>query len=192
MFINNNIFHKENRTYKNKNISSLLYNNANNKIKNIYTDGSFKYTKKNIIGYAYVIDNCDHFYVKNGFSIIGKTKYNLGALYAETLAIRKAIDYAYRKTYNNICIYTDNQYIINAVYNYTKFLNPVLNALINTIYDFLNRNNNFYLTIKYIVGHSNNVGNELANTYAKKGRNRITKADIIIKDNIEKEKFINE
>ena len=173
MQIDNNIFHKEHRSYKNKNIAMLLYNSAHSKVTNIYTDGSFKYIKKNIAGYAFVIDNYDYFYIKNGFTIIGKNKYNLGALYAETLAIRKAIEYAYKKKYNNICIYTDNQYIINAVYNQTEYLNPVLNALINVIYNFLNINIDFYLALKYIAGHTNNIGNELADIYAQKGRNRI-------------------
>ena len=201
MRINNNIFRNETRSYQNKNIAYLLYNRAEN-LTNIYTDGSFKYTKKNIVGYAFVIDADNHYYIKNGYSIIGKNKYNLGALYAETLAIRKAMEYAYKKKYNNICIYTDNQYIVNAVYNKLVYLNPVLNALINSIYVFLTININFCLDIKYIIGHSNNIGNELANTYAQKGRNKIIKADKLIKkdldnnkdlDNkvIKKEKFIN-
>jgi len=183
MRINNNIFHNENRTYQNRDITYLLYN-KNYNLKNIYTDGSFKYSKKNIVGYAFVIDNDNHFYIKNGYSIIGKNKYNLGALYAETLAIRKAIEYAYKKCYNNICIYTDNQYIVNAVYNKLTYLNPVLYALINTIYVFLTTKVNFYLNIKYIMGHSNNIGNELANTYAQKGRNKIIKSDMYYKENI--------
>lgn len=182
MKINNNIFRNETRLHQNKNIAYLLYNRTNDLI-DIYTDGSFKYTKKNIVGYAFVIDNDNHYYVKNGYSIIGKNKYNLGALYAETLAIRKAMEYACKKKYNNICIYTDNQYIVNAVYNKLAYLNPVLNALINSIYVFLSMNMNFYLNIKYIIGHSNNMGNELANTYAQKGRNKIIKTDKIIKTN---------
>ena len=177
MKINNNIFHREIRSYENKSIKHLLYNNDNIELINIYTDGSFRYTKKHIAGYAFAIERVDHFYIKNGYTIIGKNKQKLGALYAETLAIRKAIEYAYKKNYRNICIYTDNKYIINTLNANVEYINPILNSLINVICNFLCLYIDFRLNIKYIQGHSKIIGNELANLYAKKAR----KKDLITK-----------
>ena len=177
MKINNNIFHREIRSYENKSIKHLLYNNDNIELINIYTDGSFRYTKKHIAGYAFAIERVDHFYIKNGYTIIGKNKQKLGALYAETLAIRKAIEYAYKKNYRNICIYTDNKYIINTLNANVEYINPILNSLINVIRNFLCLYIDFRLNIKYIQGHSKIIGNELANLYAKKAR----KKDLITK-----------
>lgn len=174
MKITNSIFSNEVRSYKNHSIQHLLEpDETDNSIK-IYTDGSFKFTNRRIIGYAFAIENQDAFYAKNGYVNVGKNKKKLGALYAETIAIEKAVEYAYKKNYNDVCIYTDNKYIISTINNDLKYINPILNAFLNKLTHFLN-SHVMKLCIKYIKGHMGYLGNELVNFWARKGR----KKDII-------------
>ena len=188
MHIKNNIFQKEIRSFENKSIMHLLSDTINSI--NIYTDGSFRFSSNEIVGYAFVIESDSEFFIKNGFAILGKNKKKLGALYAEVLAIEKAIEFAQKKNYTNICIYTDNKYIISAINGSMKYINPVLNAFINKLRKFLTFYENFNISIKYIKGHSDVLGNELANIYAQKARKRITTALNLNKIQIQNQMFL--
>ena len=75
MHIKNNIFQKEIRSFENKSIMHLLSDTINSI--NIYTDGSFRFSSNEIVGYAFVIESDSEFFIKNGFAILGKNKKKL-------------------------------------------------------------------------------------------------------------------
>lgn len=175
MKIVNNIFSNEIRTYKNHVPKDLFRVNQTEKVINAYTDGSFKSSNDKILGYAFAIEEeKDKLYMKNGWLNVGKTKKNLGALYAETVAIEKAIEYAYKKQYNNLCIYTDNKYIVNTIEGNIDYINPVLNAFLNKMKQFLYMHTDININIQYIPGHTGHICNEIVNFYAQKARRKNT------------------
>lgn len=171
MKIINNIFRNEKRSYKSQSINYLF--SIEKEMIKIYTDGSYKFKDNNILGYAFAIENNNKFFTKNGYINVNKSRKNLGALYAETVAIEKAIEFAYKKDYNNFCVLTDSKYIVSALYGKFDFINPVLHTFINRLKNFLDINYNLKMNIAYIEGHAGHLGNEIVNFYAKKGRKKI-------------------
>lgn len=137
---------------------------------NIYTDGSSKY-RASSVGYSFIVININNEILKvsRGKIAVGKKKKNLSALYAETIAVLKAVEYVLNERLDNVKIYTDNLYIFKAVKGYDKCLNPVLHAFINRLKDLVTTiyYGGYHIDIQYVKGHSGIVENELADFYAK-------------------------
>lgn len=175
--IQNNIYSKDYRYYNNSIFALLNFRAVDQSINNavnIYTDGSFKYNS-NRIGYAFIVEQDNNIiHSKNGFRNIGKNKKKLGALYAETFAIEQAVNYILKKDIKNTYIYTDNIYIIRALNNKLNSLNTILNSFINNLRQLLLQleAQKQYISFRYIKGHNNNMLNDLADTFARKGRKK--------------------
>lgn len=142
---------------------------------NIYTDGSATY-RANSVGYSFVVVNNKNEILKvsRGKISVGKKKKNLSALYAETTAVLKAVEYCLKEQLDNIRIYTDNLYIFKAVKGYDKCLNPVLHAFINQLKILVSNHfyNGYHIDICYVKGHSGVIENELADFFAKNSRKK--------------------
>ena len=143
---------------------------------NIYTDGSAVYKKSNSVGYSFIIANKEGHIVRisRGQINVGKKKKKLSSLYAETVAVLKAIEYIHKNLMDNVKIYTDNLYIFKAVKGYDKHLNPVLHAFINQVKALVTKihYDGLHIDIEYIKGHSGIIENELADYYAKDSRKK--------------------
>ena len=139
---------------------------------NIYTDGSHCYRYKGTkIGYSFVVEYDENVaHVQNGRLTIGKTKKKLGALYAETIAVLKALEYILAKQLDHVVIYS--MYLYKALKNENQQLNSVLSAFINKTKILLLklRYRNLHVDFKYVKGHNNVEGNHLADILAKNGR----------------------
>ena len=159
------------RKYNNwKKVKFLGINQDKNQF-NIFTDGASSYKNKDVIGYAFVItDNMNNVvYVDRGQLAIGKRKKNLSALYAETIAVIKALEFIKENKINHCQIFTDSLYIVKAVKGRDCCLNPILFAFVNRIKPIISEihYNELCVDIKYIKGHKGIIGNEVADFYAK-------------------------
>lgn len=137
----------------------------------VYTDGS-AYRTANSVGYSFIVSDLKEnkvIKISKGLVSIGKKKKRLAALYAETVAVLKAVDYITKQQLNNVIIYTDNLYLYKAVKGYDKYLNPILRAFVNRLKPLITNlfYNNQHVDIAYISGHAGVLENELADFYAK-------------------------
>lgn len=140
----------------------------------IYTDGSYNSIKKSsTIGLSFIVeydDNIVHTYRKK--MPVGRAKKNLGALYAETVALVSAISYITNKGLNNVIIYSDSRFAVDAIHHPNRSYNNVLDAFITKMqyqleiaYDM-----GIYVNVMYCKGHVGIHGNEAADILAKHAR----------------------
>ena len=154
-------------------LNHLLGINNSKNIINIFTDGSYHSSKNKKVGYSFVVEYDENVaHVQNGNIIIGKSKKKLGALYAETVACLKAVEYVINKKLDHVIIYTDSMFIYRAIKDINVYKNPVLSAFTNTLYKRLKelKSNNLNIDFKYIKAHHNCEGNIIADVLAKNGR----------------------
>ena len=155
-------------------IKNLIGVDPNKNLINIFTDGSHCYQHKGTkIGYSFVVEYDENVaHIQNGKLTIGKTKKKLGALYAETIAVLKALEYILAKQLNHVVIYTDSMYLYKALKDENRQLNSVLSAFVNKTKILLLKlkYRNLHVDFKYVKGHSNIEGNHIADILAKNGR----------------------
>jgi ribonuclease HI len=146
----------------------------------IYTDGSYNSIRKSsTIGLSFIVEydeNMVHTYRKK--MPVGRAKKNLGALYAETVALVSAVSYVINKGLNNVVIYSDSRFAVDAIHHPNKAYNNVLEAYITKMQYQLNLayEAGIYINVMYCKGHVGIHGNEAADILAKharKGKNVI-------------------